>query len=79
MKDPFTFDLMAALRPLKSDPDVQGLEFPRTLDRRQRSIVHTIAQHAGLNHVSYGIEPNRQIIVSRLDPPPPVTSKWRSD
>lgn len=69
MNDPQTLQFYSQLLLFRDDLSREALIFPSTLSPQQRRIVHTLAHHMALAHVSRGTGEQRQVHVFRA----PVT------
>ncbi|KAL7269101.1 Peptidyl-prolyl cis-trans isomerase pin4 [Rhizina undulata] len=70
LNDPQTLQFYSQLLLFRDDASREALIFPTTLSPQQRRIVHTLAHHMALAHVSRGNGEQRQVHVFRA----PVTS-----
>ncbi|KAF4549393.1 RNA-binding post-transcriptional regulator cip2-like protein [Elsinoe fawcettii] len=84
MNDPETLEFYTKLAVFKERPD-EVLILPPNLTPQQRRIVHTLAHHMGLAHMSKGVGESRavhvfkQAPVERLSPPVPQLSALGND
>lgn len=65
MNDPQTLQFYSQLLLFRDDHTREALIFPPTLSPQQRRIVHTLAHHMGLAHISRGNGEGRQVHVYR--------------
>ncbi|CCX32586.1 hypothetical protein FPQ18DRAFT_386450 [Pyronema domesticum] len=65
LNDPQTLQFYSQLLLFRDDHTREALIFPPTLSPQQRRIVHTLAHHMGLAHISRGNGDNRQVHVFR--------------
>lgn len=68
LNDPQTLQFYSELLLFKDDLSREALIFPSTLSPQQRRIVHTLAHHMQLAHVSRGNGDQRQVHVFRAPP-----------
>lgn len=80
LNDPQTLSFYSELLLFRDDLSREALIFPAALSPNQRRLVHTLAHHMGLSHVSRGIGDQRQVHVvrvavgSNISPPIPQVS-----
>ena len=80
LNDPSTLGFYSELLLFKDDHNREALMFPTSVTPAQRRVIHTLAHHMGLAHISHGEADNRQVYVSRapqgisLSPPIPQGS-----
>lgn len=80
LNDPSTLGFYSELLLFKDDFNRENLMFPTTVTPAQRRIIHTLAHHMGLGHMSHGEADRRQVRVfrapqgSNLSPPMPQSS-----
>ena len=67
LNDPQTLQFYSQLLLFKDDHSREALVFPSSLTPQQRRIVHTIAHHMQLSHVSRGNGDQRQVHVVRAN------------
>lgn len=65
LNDPQTLQFYSQLLLFRDDNSREALIFPPTLSPQQRRIVHTLAHHMGLAHISRGNGDQRQVHVFR--------------
>ena len=65
LNDPQTLQFYSQLLLFRDDHSREALIFPPTLSPQQRRIVHTLAHHMGLAHISRGSGEGRQVHVFR--------------
>ena len=65
LNDPQTLQFYSQLLLFRDDHSREALIFPPTLSPQQRRIVHTLAHHMGLAHISRGNGESRQVHVFR--------------
>ncbi|RPA77449.1 hypothetical protein BJ508DRAFT_310140 [Ascobolus immersus RN42] len=65
LNDPQTLQFYSQLLLFRDDMNREALIFPSTLSPQQRRIVHTLAHHMGLAHISRGTGETRQVHVFR--------------
>ncbi|KAI5852169.1 hypothetical protein BZA05DRAFT_337269 [Tricharina praecox] len=65
LNDPQTLQFYSQLLLFRDDHTREALIFPPTLSPQQRRIVHTLAHHMGLAHISRGSGEGRQVHVFR--------------
>lgn len=65
LNDPQTLQFYSQLLLFRDDLSREALIFPPTLSPQQRRIVHTLAHHMGLAHISRGSGDGRQVHVFR--------------
>lgn len=65
LNDPQTLQFYSQLLLFRDDHSREALIFPPTLSPQQRRIVHTLAHHMGLAHISRGNGEGRQVHVFR--------------
>lgn len=68
LNDPQTLSFYSELLLFRDDQNREALIFPSTLLPSERRIVHTLAHHMGLSHVSRGNGDQRQVHVVRASP-----------
>ncbi len=68
LNDPQTLNFYSELLLFKDDMSREALIFPTTLSPNQRRLVHTLAHHMGLSHISRGNGEQRQVHVVRAPP-----------
>ena len=75
LNDPQTLSFYSQLLIFKEDMSREALIFPSNLSPTQRRVVHTLAHHMSLAHVSRGNGEQRQVHVFRANqgPSPPIT------
>jgi RNA recognition motif-containing protein len=59
---------ISELSAFKQDPTREIIVYPATLDMQERTVIHTIAQHLGLYHTSFGDGNDRQLRVQKHRP-----------
>jgi R3H domain len=85
LNDPQNLQFYNQLFSFKEDVGREALIFPSTLNNQQRRIVHTLAHHLNLQHVSRGTGEQRQVHVlkslqgSGISPPIPQGSNFHLD
>lgn len=65
LNEPQTLQFYSQLLLFRDDVNREALIFPSTLSPQQRRIVHTLAHHMGLAHISRGAGDTRQVHVFR--------------
>ena len=82
LNDPSTLDSYSKLLLFRDDPTRESLIFPTQLTPHERRVVHTLAHHMGLGHISRGLAEHRQVHVHKtgnnLSPPMPQVSAIQS-
>ncbi|KAL2350310.1 putative R3H domain protein [Cryomyces antarcticus] len=73
MNDPQSLQFYGQLLLFKEDLSRDALAFPSSLSPPQRRMVHTLAHHMGLAHVSKGTGEQRQVHIFRLQGGPNVS------
>ncbi|KIW68571.1 hypothetical protein PV04_04509 [Phialophora macrospora] len=68
MNDPKTLEFYTDMTLFRRDPTREVLIFPPTLEPNHRRVVHTLAHHMGLTHVSRGTGDQRQVHIHRMPP-----------
>lgn len=66
MNDAKTLDLYTEMMVFRRDTSREVLIFPPTLEPSHRRVVHTLAHHMGLTHVSRGTGEQRQVHIHRV-------------
>lgn len=80
LNDPQTLSFYSELLLFRDDLSREALIFPAALSPNQRRLVHTLAHHMGLSHISRGNGDQRQVHVirapvgSNISPPIPQVS-----
>lgn len=80
LNDPQTLSFYSELLLFRDDLSREALIFPSALSPNQRRLVHTLAHHMGLSHISRGNGDQRQVHVvrapvgSNISPPIPQVS-----
>ncbi|EMC97699.1 hypothetical protein BAUCODRAFT_463078 [Baudoinia panamericana UAMH 10762] len=85
MNDPQTLQYYTKLLLFKEDPSRELIVLPPTLSPPERRIVHTLAHHMGLGHMSKGEADRRAVHVykegsrARVSPPMPQIATMQGD
>lgn len=84
LNDPQTLRWYSDMLLFKDDMQREALFFPPELPPNARRVVHTLAHHMGLDHISRGTGDQRQVMVTRqnynnISPPMPRGSSVHAD
>ncbi|KAI4188949.1 MAG: hypothetical protein L6R41_001793 [Letrouitia leprolyta] len=84
LNDPQTLRWYSDMLLFKDDMQREALFFPPELSPTARRVIHTLAHHMGLDHISRGTGDQRQVMVTRqnynnISPPMPRGSSVHAD